>query len=120
MPSIAINPSAPIYSFFSASSETGVESNKIFRGEYTNHQIQVYTTGATAQNFIVYTSNDGNIWTAIRDQTDVDATVVGYTGATASGVINLSGCYPWLKMNSGTAVAGPFTATIYSNNWRSS
>jgi hypothetical protein len=121
MPSpIAINYAGPLYTLFDASTATGAESNHLFRGEYTNHQLQVSTAGATAQNFIVYTSNDCSVWTAIRDQNDVDNSVASYSGSTASGVIQLSGCYPWLKIVSGTAVAGAFTASIYSNNWRDS
>jgi hypothetical protein len=68
----------------------------------------------------VYTSNDASNWVAIRDQTDVDTTVQAYSGASAGGVIQLSGSYPWLKIIAGTADAGPLSATIYSNNWRSS
>lgn len=117
---IAINYAGALYSLFDATTATGAESNHLFRGEYTNHQIQVSTAGATPQNFIVYTSNDCQVWTAIRDQNDVDTSVAAYSGSTASGVIQLSGCYPWIKMVSGTAAAGAFTATIYSNNWRDS
>lgn len=112
-----INPSTPYYSFFTGSTAQGATSNGIFRGRYEYHQIQVNTAGATAQSFVLYTSNDGNTWTPIRDGSDVDSTVAGYSGATASGVIALQGAYPWLQLVTGTASASPFTATIYSTGY---
>lgn len=116
---IKINPSEAFYVLLD-NAATGTSSDYVFRAEYLNHQIQLVNAGTTAQNFVVYTSNDGNNWVAIRDQTDVDATVQAYSGASAGGVIQLSGSYPWIKIITGTANAGPLSATIYSNNWRSS
>lgn len=113
---IQINPASQLYSFFSGTTAAGATSNDVFRGWYTEHMIQVSTAGATAQTFTVYTSVDGIVWTAIRDQSDVDSTVGGYTGANATGVINLSGSYPWFRVVTGSASTDPFTASIYSTN----
>ena len=113
---IQINPASQLYSFFEGTTAAGATSNSVFRGWYTQHSIQVSTSGATAQSFVLYASNDANVWTAIRDQTDVDSTVTSYSGANASGMIFLSGSYPWLRIVTGTASTNPFTATIYSTD----
>jgi hypothetical protein len=113
---IQINPASQQYTLLEGVTGAGVTSNSIFRGWYTQHMIQVSTSGSTAQTFTVYTSADGDIWTAIRDHTDVDSTVVGYTGANATGVINLSGSYPWFKIATVGVSNNPFTAVIYSTN----
>jgi hypothetical protein len=122
--SYPINPSSRLVVMLNGVTATGASSVFVNRADYNNHQIQVYTAGPTAQTFTVYTSNDASatspIWTAIRDHTDVDATVAGYTGSTASGVINLTGAYPWLKVVSGTASTAPFTVTIFSNDLQTS
>lgn len=111
-----INPVSQLYTFFSGTTAQGSTSDDLFRGFHTHHMIQVSTSGSTAQAFTVYTSADGNVWTAIRNETDVDNTVVGYTGSNASGVINLIGSYPWFRIVTGAASSDPFTATIYSTN----
>ena len=111
-----VNPITQIYTLFSGSTAQGATSDDLFRGFYTQHMLQVSTSGPTAQTFTLYTSADGNIWTAIRDHTDVDSTVAGYTGANASGVINLSGSYPWFRVVTGTASSNPFTAVVYSTD----
>ncbi len=92
------------------------ERNGRRRSRWRDHMIQVSTSGATAQTFTIYTSADGNIWTAIRDHTDVDSTVAGYTGANASGVINLTGSYPWFRIATVADNSNPFSAVIYSTN----
>jgi hypothetical protein len=113
---IQINPASQLYYLFQGVTATGATSNDVFRGSYTEHMIQVSTSGATPQTFTVYTSVDGHIWSAIRDQTDVDSTVAGYTGANATGVITLSGSYPWFRIVTGSGSTGPFTAAIFSTN----
>lgn len=111
-----INSITQLFTFFSGTTAQGSTSDDLFRGFHTDHMIQVSTSGATAQTFTVYTSADGTVWTPIRDNTDVDSTVAGYTGANASGVINLSGSYPWFRIVTGSASSDPFTAKIYSTN----
>lgn len=111
-----LNPASQQYTLLSGVTGAGVTSDDIFRGSYMDHMIQVSTSGSTAQTFTIYTSADGNVWTAIRDQTDCDSTVAGYTGANATGVINLSGCYPWFRIATTAASSNPFTAVIYSTN----
>jgi len=117
---VALNPGTPFCSLLNSVSTTGASSDYFFRGEYSNHQLQVSTSGATAQGFVLYTSNDCTVWTAIRDNTDLDTTAAAYSGTNPSGVLQLSGSYPWLKVISGTAAAGAFSASIYSSNWHSS
>jgi hypothetical protein len=112
-----VNPVSQLYTFFSGTTAQGATSDDLFRGFHTHHMIQVSTVGATAQTFTLYTSADGNVWSAIRDNTDVDSTVAGYTGTNASGVINLIGSYPYFRIVTGSSVStDPFTATIYSTN----
>jgi hypothetical protein len=113
---IQINPASQQYTLLNGVTGAGVTSNDVFRGWYTDHMIQVSTSGATAQTFTIYTSADGNIWTAIRDHTDVDSTVAGYTGANATGVINLTGSYPWFRIATVANNSNPFSAVIYSTN----
>lgn len=113
---IQINPASQLCPLFQGVTAAGATSNDVFRGWYTHHMLQVSTSGTTPQSFTLYTSADGNVWTAIRDQTDVDATVAGYTGANASGVINLIGSYPWFRVVTGSASADPFTAVLFSTN----
>lgn len=113
---IQINPASQQYTLLNGVTGAGVTSNDIFRGWYTDHMIQVSTSGPTAQTFTLYTSADGNTWSAIRDHTDCDSTVAGYTGANATGVINLSGSYPWFRIATAADSNNPFTAVIYSTN----
>lgn len=113
---IKINPASQQYTLLSGVTGAGVTSNDVFRGSYRDHMVQVSTSGSTAQTFTIYTSADGDTWTAIRDNTDVDSTVAGYTGANATGVIVLSGCYPWFRIATVAASNNPFTAVIYSTS----
>ena len=108
------NPSTALFYFFRGSTAQGSTSDGVYRGQYTTHLLQFSTTGTTAQAFIVYASNDGTIWSPIRDQGDCDSTYAGYTGTNATGVISLQGCYPYLQGVAGTASADPFTASIFS------
>lgn len=113
---IQVNPATQLYTLLDGVTGAGLTSNDVFRGWYTQHMIQVSTVGSPAQTFTVYTSADANVWTAIRDNTDVDSTVAGYTGSNASGVINLTGSYPWLRIVTGSGSTAPFSAVIYSTN----
>lgn len=113
---IQVNPATQLYTLFAGVTGAGLTSDDVFRGWYTAHMIQVSTVGSPAQTFTVYTSADANVWTPIRDNTDVDSTVVGYTGANASGVIHLSGSYPWLRVVTGDGSTASFSAAIYSTN----
>lgn len=111
-----VNPATQLYTLLDGVTGAGLTSDDVFRGWYSEHMIQVSTVGSPAQTFTVYTSVDSNVWTAIRDHTDVDSTVAGYTGTNATGVINLSGSYPWLRIVTGAGSTAPFTAAIYSTN----
>ena len=114
---IKLNSAASFQVLITGATAAGVESNHIYRPEHTIHQIQVSNTGsAAAHDFVVYTSNDGDTWVPIRDQADCDASVAAYgSGATAlSGVIQLNGCYPWLKIVTGAGSTAAFSATLYS------
>ena len=118
---IKLNPASALCVLIDGATAPSTASNYIFRGEYGQHQLQVFTTGTTARNFDVRVSNDGDNWSTIRNQTHIDASATGYTGS-MNGVLQLNGCYPWIQvvMSSSTASSDPFTATLYSNNWASS
>jgi hypothetical protein len=113
---IQTNPVSQQYTLLEGVTGAGVTSDDIFRGWYTNHMIQVSTSGPTAQTFTIFTSADGNVWTAIKNQTNVDTAITGYTGANATGVINFIGSYPYFRIATTSASNNPFTAVIYSTN----
>ena len=81
-----LNPASQQYTLLSGVTGAGVTSDDIFRGSYMDHMIQVSTSGSTAQTFTVYTSADGDVWTAIRDHTDCDSTVAGYTQVISTSI----------------------------------
>lgn len=111
-----LNPPTALATLISGSSaDTGETGNGIYRGRYTNHLIQVKGTSG-AVNFSLQVSANTDVWTTIRDQTDVDTTVQSYDDTTPNAVIALSGSYPWMRILRGTGSTGSeFTAWVFSN-----
>lgn len=110
---ILVKPASQYVDFFVGSTAASEASHKICRADYVYHQLQV-SCGATAVNFVLYTSNDGSTWAPIKNQTDLDETVSSYA-STAKGVLQLTGCFPYLQLIRGSGETGSaFSASLYS------
>lgn len=111
---ISVNPASQLYTFLDACLTGGSTSNAVYRGDYIEHSIQV-SGSSGAVDFVLYASNDASVWTAIRDQADIDSAVAAYDNSNPTAVIRLSGCFPYFKVVRGAGATGSaFTATIFS------
>lgn len=109
---IKVNSASQGYTFMSGSSAAADVSNALYRGEYTDHQIFVKSSTGPVVDFNLYTSNNGDDWALIKTKANLENT---YDSTHLGGVLHLSGCYPWLKVERDGSTAGvELTATIFS------